>query len=229
MDQLLGWLGRNKNQLLAALLILAVLAIGFAWYSWQQTTREQEAATALIGLRGTMDKQGVYHLTPATEFVMLADNFRGTKAANRALLLAGAAFFREGKYPEARAQFERFLSENPRDELAIYARYGVAICAEAMGKLQEAAEILEAIVKAPDANPVQPRAKLALARIHRATGKTDQARGLYEELYRAEGASLIGYQAEQALDELGAGAATGAGSPHLSTNNTGVPARGITN
>lgn len=229
IDQLLGWLGRNRNQLLAAILILAVLALCFAWYSWQQTAREQEAAAALIALRGTVDKQGVYHPTPAPEFVMLADKFRGTKAANRALLLAGVAFFREGKYAEARAQFERFLAENPRDELAIYARYGVAICAEAMGKLQEATEILEAMVKAPNAGAIQPRALLALARIHRAMGKIDRARQLYEELYHKEGANLIGYQAEQALEELRAGTNTDAGSDHQATNDASVPTQALTN
>ena len=74
----------------------------------------------------------------ASEFANVANQYRGTGAAERAGLLGAGALFTEGKYTEAQTEFNKFLSGYPDSSWAGEAAYGVAASLEALNKRDEA-------------------------------------------------------------------------------------------
>lgn len=201
--KLWAWAEKNKRQLLWAALAAVVLGLGIYYYLWHQETAERTAAEELAQLRPTPAPSGPPTPIRAEEYLKLAGEHRGTQAAGRALLLGAGALFTNGKYAEARTEFERFLHEYPDSPLRCEALYGSAACLDAEGnKAGEAAAAFKSVVDRYPLDPVVPRAKLALARVYEAQKQVEQAYQLYSELSETERSSLVGMLADMRLEDL---------------------------
>jgi TolA-binding protein len=134
-------------------------------------------------------------------FLKVASDFSGTDAAERALLVAGARYFVGGNYPEAKAQFEKYLKEYPSGDYTDQARLGVAACFDAQGKSTEAIAAYKQIAAQREFDTAAAQAKLALARLYLAQGNVGQARDYYVQLARPE-YGPIGSEADSRLRQL---------------------------
>jgi tetratricopeptide (TPR) repeat protein len=110
--------------------------------------------------------------------------------------------FGDGKYAEAKTQFDRFLREHPSSPFRSGAVYGSAACLEAQGRVPDATAAFKNIAAWRQPDPVVPRAKLALARLYQIQNQPEQAYKLFEEVFHSEGMNSVGYQAEIGLEEL---------------------------
>jgi len=179
------WTETHWKQVVGGTVAVAVVALAAALVVWQQKEKELKANEALSALinRGAP-------ITSAEPLLKTAAEYPGTSAAERALLLAAGKFFVEGKYPEARAHFEKYLSENPDSYLAPQAQLGIAASFDAEGKTNEAATAYASLIQRRPHDIVTPQAKLALARLYQAQGKLQEARDLYEAIGQASNNSI---------------------------------------
>jgi TolA-binding protein len=202
MYKLWAWVETNRKQVLRGVSILAVVVLGIWFYVWNTGQKEISASEALTSLRPASTSSGAPGVIPADAYLKVAEQYPKTEAAALALLQAAAAFFTEGKYAEAKTQFDRFLREYPQNPLRGQALLGVAASLGAQGKASEAAAAYDDLIKRHPTEPVVPRAKFALARLYEAQRKTDDAVKLYEELLRTESSSSVGAEAEIRLLDL---------------------------
>ncbi len=221
-ERLWAWFETNKKQALWGALIVVVVGVIVSFYFWQQSESEVNAGEALSQVLTSTAFSGGTRPESPEAYLKVASQHGGTSAGGQALLLAGEAFFAQGRYSEAQAQFQRFIREYSGNPLSAQAALGTAKCLDAQGKNEEAARAYkEAFERNPNSNIV-PQAKFALARIYESQNKLDQARSLYEELARAD--TSIGNEAGMRLEELktkfSAAAPVPAAVPILSTQKT---------
>jgi outer membrane protein assembly factor BamD (BamD/ComL family) len=157
----------------------------------------------------------------------------GTGAGGRALLLAADAFFRDGKFSEAQAQFEAFLREHPENPLAPFAALGVAASMDSMNKTNEALAAYKDLLSRFAGSTVTAQAKLGLARLYEGRGEPAQALKFYDELTRPNVQSTWSSEAamwrEQLLSRHPELAKTNApASPSAGTNVSGLVLPGVT-
>ena len=200
--KLWAWVETNRKQVLRGVSILAVVVLGIWFYVWNAGEKEISASEALTSLRPTSTSSGAPGAIAADAYLKVAERYPKTDAAALALLQAAAAFFTEGKYAEAKTQFDRFLREYPQNPLRGQALLGIAASLGAQGKAAEATAAYDDLIKRHPTEPVVPRAKFALARLYEAQRRTDDAMKLYEELLRTESNSSVGAEAEIRLQDL---------------------------
>ena len=137
----LAWFEKNKlNLAYAGAAALAVWLAAFT-YKHVRTGREAEANAALAALNKPADKADKAGKAPpvlATDYLRVADRHAGTPAGERASLYAADRLFTEGKFPEAKARFEKYLAANPTSPAAATALMGVAASQEAAGETDKA-------------------------------------------------------------------------------------------
>jgi predicted negative regulator of RcsB-dependent stress response len=132
----------------------------------------------------------------AAGYAQIASKYSGTLAGERAQLQAGVALFNGGKYLEAQAQFQNFLTTQTGSSLATLARSGVAASLEAQGKLDEALTAYRAVVTgAPDST----EAKFSQGRVLELQGKLSEAVTYYEQVARAPLAGSLASEAAQRI------------------------------
>jgi predicted negative regulator of RcsB-dependent stress response len=177
MDKLWVWGDAHKKHLLIGSLIVLVVGLLIAFYFAHQTQEQTDANFALSKLVS----RNVSPTTPgpgADALLKVGNDYPGTDAGQRALLLGAAGLFADGKYDEARAQFQRFLQEHADSPFVGEAALGVAATFDAQGRAQDA---INAYRIAADHYPgdwnVAPQARLALARLLEAQGKFADAKG----------------------------------------------------
>jgi predicted negative regulator of RcsB-dependent stress response len=198
--EFLAWLEVNKKRLITlAVVVVAVgLAVYFIAYTRQQ--REIRANQALFNL-GMPLQQG--ENTPpiaAAAYLKMASGFGGTRAAEKAMLLAAGALFSENRYADAQTQFEKFLSEYNDSALAPAAALGVAACLESLDKLEEALKAYQGVITR---YPEQAgKARLAAARLYEAKNQPAEALKLYDALIQPPATSVWAGEARELKDML---------------------------
>jgi TolA-binding protein len=193
----LGWLDKNRNQLIGAVAVV-LLAAGVWWYA--KCARDQKEVAAGESLSAVMLAANQTPVTAAALLKVAKDN-AGTGAGGRALLAAAGQQFADGKPDDSLASFRSFLAEYDGSPLIPEAKLGVAACLQAQGKNAEAvAAYKEVVDRFGSANTVTP-AKYALARIYESEGKLEQARDYYLELAR-NSQSVLGSEAINRLNDL---------------------------
>jgi len=176
---LLAWLEVNKTRVRNAIIVLLVVIVAVAFYMWNKTDSEKKASNALLAL-----PSGQFRTAPATpdDLLKVSNEYSNTKAAERAAILAAGALFSKGQYAEAKAQFEKFLSDHPSSDLKGQAAYGLATSLEAQGNADAAiAKYREVSTEFKDQN-VAFQSKLAMARIYEAQNKPEEALKIYSDL-----------------------------------------------
>lgn len=221
-EKLFVWFEKNRKQAIWGAGIALALGFVIFYYLWSQGAKEVKAAEALSQV-ASANLFAVAGRKPTPEnYLTVADAHAGTPAAAQALLLAGGAFYTEGKYAEAQTQFQRFNREYPGNPFMNQALLGIATCLDAQGKTDEAARAYkEALDRFPNANTAS-QAKFGLAQSYEAQGKLDQARSLYDEIAQAEPSSFVGNEAVMRLESLKANAPLV--TPEVPATTTNIPA-----
>jgi len=182
--EFLAWVELNKNKLLAGAGIIAVMVAALAIYRWYQREAEASANAALFRVYAVAGGSENAAPPAAQAWLDVAGAHAGTGAGARAALLAAGAMFSDGKFAEARTQFEDFLREYPEHSFVPSAAYGAAACLDAMGKTNEALTAFQNVATRFGRSPVAAQAKLGAAGLHEALNEPAQALKLYEELIR---------------------------------------------
>lgn len=201
MDRAWTWFQENQKQIIWGAGAVVVVGLAVAFYQWKKHDTENSASAALSAVDAQRVLQSGSRTESAEAYLKVASEHAGTKAAARALLLAGGAYFVQGSYTEAQTQFQKFLTQHPDNPLRGQAALGVASCLDALAKPDEAAVAYKNVVDRHAGESVVPPAKFALARIYESQGKLDQAQKLYEEITREAGGSMAN-EAGLKADEL---------------------------
>ncbi len=181
--EFLAWLELNKRRVIAGAALFALLASGITLYRWWSAQREIDANSALVEVELRKTTAGVASPdSKAEEFLDVSSRYASTQAGQRALLLAAAALFREGKYSESQRTFEQFRSGNEGDPLKGTAAFGIAACLEAQGKTDEAIAAYREVAAAYPDSAVSAQSQLALAGLFDSKNEPQQALQYYDQL-----------------------------------------------
>jgi TolA-binding protein len=180
MIEALAWLEVNKKRLAIGAVLLLVLGFGAYVVNYMAEQKEQKASAALIDLHQPISTNEPP--IPATAFLKVNEQYAGTAAAERALILAAGAYFTEGKYTEAQNTFDRLIKEKPGSKWAPDAKFGVAASLESQGKRDEALTAYKETMTQYSSSAVANEARLAMARIYEAKNQPAEALKLYDEL-----------------------------------------------
>ncbi|HEX5399236.1 MAG TPA: tetratricopeptide repeat protein [Verrucomicrobiae bacterium] len=185
----------NKNRLIAGAVLIAI-AISVGWiFAEQRQQKEIEAGRKLTELTLKSD-------TKPEAYLKIATDYSGTIVAERALLQGAAELFDSGHFPEAQAQFQKFLDEYPNSELDANATLGVAASLDAQNKTDLASAAYQRVVKNyTDATAVNT-AKLALAKIYEAQGRNNDAMVNYQDVAQQSMSSSLRQEAGLRLVDL---------------------------
>jgi tetratricopeptide (TPR) repeat protein len=198
-DKLWAWFETHKRGVVRVALGVVVAALGIGLWNWWHGARELNANDAL----SKVTSHGFSGASESTEALLqVAARYPSTDAAGRAILLAGGKLFAEGKYPEARAQFERYLRDYRDGSFNTQALLGVATCLDAQNKTNEAIAAYRDIADHHATSNAALQARYALGRLYEEQGKFDLARDCYDEVNRADANGSIGSEAGMRLEEL---------------------------
>ena len=195
------WIEANTKRLIYVAVIIVATGILIAFYFWHQNQNEIAAGQALTELvtSAPLDSDAGQL---ADAYLKIAANFPGTRAGGRAVMQAAAALFEAGKYPEAQAQFKKYLETHPGDVFCAQAALGVAASLDAQGKTDLAAGAYQRVISGfSDMNAVNV-AKFALAQIDERQGKLADAENLYEDIARSSPNGSSGSEAALRAMEL---------------------------
>ena len=200
MYEALTWLKANLKNVILGAIIVIVVGGGLGMFIHNRSQREVRAGEALSEV-----------LTPATStatplpgqlegYLKVAQDFPGSKAAARAIVMAASMQFAQSNYVEAEKLFQREIKEYPESDWRSEANMGIASCYEQFGKTNEALAKFEEIRKssAPEADD----AKLKVASILEAQGKVIEALKLYDELLKSYPYAGLGMEAGMKLEDL---------------------------
>jgi predicted negative regulator of RcsB-dependent stress response len=197
-----AWFETNRKRVITITAIVAAVGAIIGGYFWYQAARETSAAEALSNIPQPATAAEAAMPASAQPYLQIADQYSGTTAAARALLIAGRIQFEAGKFDDARATFEKFMGQYSTTPWANEAQLGVAASLEAGGKLQEATAHYEDIVKRHQADSTTPQAKSALARCYVAEKKPELALQQYQDLVKANNNDTWSAEANIQIEEL---------------------------
>jgi TolA-binding protein len=188
-DQLLATFEQRKKEIAwgAGIIVVAGCAIGFYFWNKEQTVVKASEALSAVEAQGAF--VAARNLSPDA-YVKVANEHSGSEAAARALLQAGVAYFGQGKYAEAQAQFEKLQREYANNPFRAQTALGIAASLDAQAKTDDAARAYKNVLDRHPNDNVVPQAKFGLARIYESQGKLSEALGLYEELARDVNSSI---------------------------------------
>ena len=197
--KLIAWLDTRRKQVLWVVLGMVIIGLAVAFVFWKQGQKQLAANEALSKITSaeTLVKNPK---GSADALVAVANQYPDTDAGGRALVLAGGDFFKDGKFADAKTQFQKYLTQHRDGTFAPQASLGVAACQDALGQTNEAiASYLNITQRFPNDN-VTLQARLSLGRLYEAGGKLQQARDAYEQMLRAVGS--YGAEARMRWQEL---------------------------
>ncbi|PAW80298.1 MAG: hypothetical protein B9S33_18655 [Pedosphaera sp. Tous-C6FEB] len=200
--EVLAWLETHKQQLIYA--GAGALAIWLAAFTYSHVRAGQEASAnaALAALNKPADRTGKQVQPLAADYLKVAEQHAGTKAGERALLFAADRLFTEGKLPEAKAHFDKYLAANPTGSAAASALLGVAACQDAVGETDKSLATYQQVIAQHGSSPEAHPARLALGLLHEQKKQPDQALRFYDEVLRAKPVSVWRMEAEMRREQL---------------------------
>ncbi len=197
----MAWLKTHLKQVIQWAGIIIVVACLLGYFVYNRSQREVRASEALADIRTPSNPSQPTPPDQAQAFVKVANEYPGTKAAARALLDAGGAFFVQGNYVESQKQFDRVLKDYPESPWRAEAQLGIGADLEALGKTNDAAAKYDEVRKNATA-AVADEAKLNLARLYEAQGRQVEAVKMYDELVKAYPYSGLGAEAGMRMEDL---------------------------
>jgi len=200
-QQAWAWFEANKKQTLWGTLGLAVVGLIVAFFLYRQDEADVAASEALSNV-ALPQMSGASRGDTADAYLKVASTYNGSRAGARALLIAAGGLFVEGKYDEAKAQFERFNREYSDSPFRGEALLGIASCLDAQSKTNEAVTAYKDLIDRRPTDYVLPKARFALARLYETQNKPELARSLFEEVERNNPYGSLGSEAGIRLEEL---------------------------
>ncbi len=197
-----AWVEAHKKHVLFGAVIAVAFGLGTYFYYWNQTEKEIAAGEALARVYIPQATGEGSRSNIVQSYLNVASEYPNSSAAVRAVLLAAGALFNEGKYPEARSQFEKFRRDFRDSRFMSEALLGIASCYDAEGKTNEAITAYKDLTDHHPGEVVVPQAKFALARLYSTQGKPEQALTLLEEVAREDPYGALGSQAGMQAEEL---------------------------
>ncbi len=199
---MLAWLETHKQHLVYT--GAAALAVWLAAFTYSHVRDGQEAAAnaALAALNKPSDRTGKQVQSPAADYLEVAKQHAGTKAADRALIFGADRLFSEGKFLEAKTHFEKYRAANPTGTAAAAALLGVAACQEALGETDKSIATHKQVIDQHGTSIEAHPARLALGLLHEQKQQPDQALRLYDEVLRAKPVSVWRMEAEMRREQL---------------------------
>lgn len=196
---LLAWVELHRKQLILGLVgLIALWGVAYLWRHFR-AERELRANAALLEVR---PKAGDPDSAPkASDFLKVADEHASSTAGPRARLLAAGAFFAEGRYSEAQAEFEKVAAAG-QGVLGAQAEYGIAACLDAQDKGELAVAKYQEVAAKYPGESVAGQAKLALARLYESRKQPEVALKLYDDLIRARDAGAFAQVATERRESL---------------------------
>jgi tetratricopeptide (TPR) repeat protein len=197
-----AWAWFETNKKIVGWAVAAVLLASLVtWFViWKQNEKEVLAAEALS--RAFLPQSSGNARADAQAYMQVVAQYPNSSAGARALLLAAAALFAEGKYTEAQGQFSRFIRDHRDSPLMGEALLGVAACLDAQGKADQATTAYKDLIDHHPGENIIPQAKFALARLYEAQNKIELARNLYEDVARGDPNSSLASEAGMRVEEL---------------------------
>jgi len=202
-DRLWTWFESNRKQVLWGALVVVGGGLVVWFLMWRHDENELAASNALSTVAAGM--LGAAGRADAAEgYLAVAAKYPGSQAGARAQLLAAGSLFAEGKFPEARAQFEKFTHDYNGSQLMGEALLGIAASFDAEGKTDQAVTAYRDLIERHPGEAVIPQAKFALGRLYEAQNKPEQARTQFEEVARLEPYGSFGDEARMRIEDLNA-------------------------
>lgn len=195
-----AWFEANKKQTLWGAGVLLVVGTIIAFFLYRQNEADITASEALSNV--SMPQASGARADTVEAYLKVAATHPRSKAGARALLLAAGGLFVDGKYDEARTQFERFRREYSDSLFMGEALLGIAACLDAQGKTRDAMAAYKDLIDHRPGDSNVPQARFALARLHQAQNEPEQARNLFEEVERSQPYGSLGDEARMQLEEL---------------------------
>jgi len=197
-----AWFEVNKKPAIVGAVVILFAGAAVSFYFYQRGETEQAAAEALSAAAVPQMGGARIGADPAAAYLKVASEYAGTSAAGRALLLGAGGLFTEGKYTEAKAQFDRFTREYANSPLTGEALLGSAACLDAMGNTNQAVMAYGNLVRQHPGENVVSQARFALGRLYEAQNDPDKARTEFEEVARANPYGSLGSEAGMRVEEL---------------------------
>ena len=187
--ELWAWYEANRKRVHLWVTIILIVGIAIAYAVWSAKQKQLNANNAvfLLGEPVSVIADGK---VPGDELMKVADKYKGTSAAERALLEAGSAYFNAGEYQKAEDAFKRFQSEYPGSDMKNIAAYGLAVCLDAAGKDDAALSAYQTLSR--ENNAVALQAKMNMAAIYQSKGDNEQAVEIYREISSTHQSSWAG-------------------------------------
>ena len=200
-QQALAWFDANKKPALwgAGAVVVVSLIVALVLYRRDEADITASEALSNVTLPGAV---GASRADTVNAFLKVANTYPNSRAGARALLLAGANLFADGKYAEAKAQFERFPREYNSSPFRGEALLGIASCLNAQGNTAEAVTAYKDLIDRRLSEYLLPQARFALGCCYEAQNKPELARNLFEEVERGNPSSSLGSEAGMRLEEL---------------------------
>lgn len=214
-----GWIARRRKHVVLAGAVVVVAVVLIAVLQAVNTSRQERAGAAASDLLATMSGEissvpvpgspGPFFPTDQARQRAVVDAAQkvaaahpGTPAAQLALLALGDAQYRLEAYDDAKAAYEKYLAQAPKeDSLRFGALEGIALADEAKGDLASAAAAYDRLGKEVPA--FSDRADLERARVLARAGKTADARAILTTFAEQHKDSLLTPDASERLARLG--------------------------
>jgi len=219
-NQAAAWLAARKKlvAMVGGIAVLAIVAVGVVLgLQGRQLEISGQATSGLLAIANAQvidpAPKGSTEPTFPTEeaknkaIVAEADKVLAAhgvvKGTLLAVLLAGDAYMGLKEWDAAAAQFNRFLAAAPADDsLRFVALENLGLVAEQKGDLPGALQAYQRLAK--EAPPYADRADLDQARVLALQGKAEEAKQLLTKFEENHPKSLLGREAAQQLQRLGA-------------------------
>jgi predicted negative regulator of RcsB-dependent stress response len=162
----LAWIEVNKQLLLRAGVGALALIVVVAVFIQYQAGKETAASKALSEVRMPFNPSVPTEPGTADKLFKVASEYKGTKAAARAMIMSAGVLFTDGEFAQAHERFNALLQQYPESPWVADAHLGVAASLEAQGKTDDAVRKYEDLRKRFATAPIADDVKLALGRLY---------------------------------------------------------------
>lgn len=223
--QVQTWAETRRKQISIGFVVLLVAIFAIYTNSHLQAQNRADADSAVMGLGLPDPASPEPKAVAASDYLKVTQEFSGTPAAERALLMAAGALFTENKYPEAEARFVEFAAQHPNSRLIDTARIGIAASQDAQDKIDQAIGSYELVISSGTreefvSTPQADQAKLAVALLYEQNKQPEKALNYYNELIQSPRSTFWRNEASLRRDTLLKE------QPNLSVPEPGAPSTG---
>lgn len=204
---------KNWKMLVGVIVVIAVAALGYWWYTSNLAQENESANIALSRIRDAYEG-GNYEqaLTgkglpaidgnPVLGLQAIADQYGSTDAGKVAALMAGTCYLNLGKGAEARAAFETAQGSSSQ-VVMVGALQGLGACAELDKDLAAAASYYEKAADVGNKSGMEPRALIYAAMAYEKAGNKQKAGELYTTVAKKYAQTDMSQPARAGLARLG--------------------------